>query len=94
MTNENNNKNKTDWMQQTDQLLQHKTPMIIKQPQNNNNEKNHKQFHTTKRLPPPGPPPPAKKKDTVEMMYNWTNIIKMHDKWGWNLCKTETKNIN
>ena len=30
MTNENNNKNKTDWMQQTDQLLQNKTTMITK----------------------------------------------------------------
>ena len=32
MTNKTNNKNKTNWMQQTDQQLQNKT-MIIKQPQ-------------------------------------------------------------
>ena len=63
-------------MQQTDQQLQHKTPMIIKQPQNkkNENKNNNRQLNTTKLLPPP-------KKNTVEMMYNWTNVIKMHDKW-------------
>ena len=39
MTNKSNNKNKSNWMQQTDQLLQNRTTMIIKQPQNKNNEK-------------------------------------------------------
>ena len=34
-----NSKNKANWMQQTNQQLQHKTPMIIKQPQNKNNAK-------------------------------------------------------
>ena len=33
MTVKTNNKNKTNWMQQTDQQLQNKTTKIIKQPQ-------------------------------------------------------------
>ena len=39
MTNKDNNKNKTNRTQQTDQQLQNKTTMIIKQPQNKNNDK-------------------------------------------------------
>ena len=42
MTNKSSNRNKTEWMQQTEKQLQNKTILIIKQPQNNKNEKKKK----------------------------------------------------